>query len=382
MYMFSMCDGIQTAVYIFRTNESDMKRVSEYGQSLFRHFCQNSKRRDITIRNFKRLPPKLGEALFGNCFPRQLKLCLIEKVFPSTLNLTLRLLGKRQMIATRKQLVRDVLDLIETNTQLNEVDIQTAPQERIQDVQLKRIGELKHVMADRQPLLTGCLTGIGWNVECNNLAHQTTDAIRFQKCHGGRGVTPPTLNMNDNGSSWKLALFDGHDTQSNGRFTILNDGRELLRILNSFELFAVCPVQGVSVDGGPYKLNAFCGGSHTKKSRTYCITDSSSCETLYAIHFPAPSPNTRWMFYDETERRFEPLEQDEQLLLELEAAFHANQVCDIPAFRAKTGACVFSRFELSRFSGLVTCTRNKYQGLIMDAARLGDTKALSLVRSE
>ena len=114
--------------------------TSEYSEKLFNGFCAHRNRTQIAIRNFKRLPPKLGEALFSNGFPRQLKLCQIEKIFPSALKLTLNHLDKHQMIAERKQLVRDVQDLIETNTQLIEVSIQSAPHERIQEsVELKRI---------------------------------------------------------------------------------------------------------------------------------------------------------------------------------------------------------------------------------------------------
>merc|ERR1711994_270778 len=86
----------------------------KFGEQLFDNFCAHPKRKHIAIRNFKKnLPPQLGQALFGDGFPIKLDLSLIERVFPKATKLTLNHLNTQQMPTARKQLVQDVLALIE-----------------------------------------------------------------------------------------------------------------------------------------------------------------------------------------------------------------------------------------------------------------------------
>ena len=129
---------------------------SEFGEQLFHGFCAHPNRTHIAIRKCKKLPPKLGEALFGAEFPQQLDLSLVEKVFPSALRLTLNHLDKKQM-AVECEVVRDVLALVVAKTQLIDVVIQSAPHERIQES-----GELKIIAED--VTINKKLRDVGWSV--------------------------------------------------------------------------------------------------------------------------------------------------------------------------------------------------------------------------
>ena len=105
----------------------------KFGQQLLDNFCAHPKRKHIALRNFKDLPPQLGQALFGDGFPIKLDLSLIERVFPNALKLTLNHIDKKVLITEREQFVRDVMTLIAEKTQLIEVTIQSAPNDRIQE---------------------------------------------------------------------------------------------------------------------------------------------------------------------------------------------------------------------------------------------------------
>ena len=88
---------------------------------------------------------------------KQLKLDLIEKVFPSVQKLTLNHLDKHQMNTERKQLVRDVQVLIASKTQLVEMTIRSAHCKSIQES-----AEIKIIVADATILTS--LKAKGWSV--------------------------------------------------------------------------------------------------------------------------------------------------------------------------------------------------------------------------
>ena len=60
-----------------------MERITKYGQTLFLHFCQNAKRRHITIRAFSKVPQGIRTALFGDPKLGSISLGDITKCFPN-----------------------------------------------------------------------------------------------------------------------------------------------------------------------------------------------------------------------------------------------------------------------------------------------------------